>query len=98
MHCPFCYTVIRCVPAQSASRLHSCRAKTVVAKIENGKREDGFSGCTHGRILVFEDNTGLRCAEYNYEYAYRPNAFIFVRSSDIKVCIEGYLYDVNPLR
>jgi hypothetical protein len=72
--------------------------KTVVAKIEDGKREDGFSGCTYGRILVFEDNTGLRCAEYNYEYSYRPDAFIFVRGSDIKACIEGYLYDLNPLR
>jgi len=73
-------------------------AKTVVAKIENGNREDGFSGCSYGRILVFDDNTGLRCAEYNYEYAYRPDAFIFIRGGDIKVCIEGYLYDMNPLR
>jgi hypothetical protein len=73
-------------------------SKTVIAKIEDGKREDGFSGCTYGRILVFEDNTGLTCAEYNYEYAYRPDAYIFVRGSDFKVCIEGYLYDMNPLR
>ncbi|MCK1391682.1 hypothetical protein [Bradyrhizobium sp. 1] len=72
-------------------------AKTVVAHIDDGKREDGFSGCTYGRILVFDDNTGVRCAEYNYEYAYRPDAYIFVRGGSIKMCIEGYLYDANSL-
>jgi len=71
--------------------------KTVVAKIENGKREDGFSGCSWGRILVFEDNTAVRCAEYSYSYAYRPDAFIFARASDIRICIEGDWYEAQTI-
>ena len=72
--------------------------KTVVAKIENDQREDGFTGCSYNRILVFDDNTGLRCAEYNYHYAYRPEAFIFVNSYSIKACIDGEMMDLQPLR
>jgi hypothetical protein len=71
--------------------------KTVVEFIENGKRESGFTGCTYGRILVFEDNTGVRCVEYNYSYAYRPDAYIFMRGSSIRICIDNYWYDANQL-
>lgn len=71
--------------------------KTVVAYIEDGKRIDGFIGCTYGRILVFDDNTGVRCAEYSYNYAYRPDAFIFLRGSSIKACIDDQFFDVAPI-
>jgi hypothetical protein len=71
--------------------------KVVAGYIENGKRESSFNGCTYGRILVFDDNTGVQCAEYNYSYAYRPDAFIFVRGSSIRICIENDWYDAQSL-
>jgi hypothetical protein len=72
--------------------------KTVIAYIDHGERVDGFNGCTYGRILVFEDNTGVRCDEYNYAYAYRPDAYLFATSTRIKGCIEGEWYDLSSLR
>src|SRR5437868_15321428 len=71
--------------------------KTVVAKIQDDKREDGFTGCSYGRILVFEDHTGVRCQSYSYSYAYRPDAFIFLRGSSLRICIEDEWYDASPL-
>jgi hypothetical protein len=72
--------------------------KTVVAFIQDDKREDSFSGCQFGRVLVFDDNTGVRCTGYSYNYAYRPDAYIFVNSTLIKICIEGELFEVAQLR
>jgi hypothetical protein len=72
--------------------------KTVVAFIQDDKREDSFSGCQFGRVLVFDDNTGVRCTGYSYNYAYRPDAYIFVNSTLIKMCIEGEWFDVAGLR
>jgi len=48
--------------------------------------------------LVFDDNTGVRCTGYSYNYAYRPDAYIFVNSTLIKMCIEGEWFDVAGLR
>jgi hypothetical protein len=72
--------------------------KTVVGFIKDDKREEGFSGCEYGKVLVFEDNTGVRCTAYSYSYAYRPDAYIFLNSSAIKVCIEGEWFDAERLR
>lgn len=72
--------------------------KTVVAHIDDGKRSEGYSGCTYNRILVFEDNTGLTCASYEYDYAYRPDAYIFVDGSRVKVCIDDETLDMRHLR
>jgi hypothetical protein len=72
--------------------------KTVVAYIEDGKRVDGFNGCNFDRVLVFEDNTGLRCDEYNYAYAYMPDAYLFATSTRIKGCIDDEWYDLSKLR
>ena len=72
--------------------------KTVVGYIEDGKREDGYTGCSYGRILVFQDGTGVSCADYNYDYAYRPDAYIFMSGSSIKVCIDDEMIDVRRLR
>ena len=72
--------------------------KTVVAFIQDDKREDSFSGCEFGRVLVFDDNTGVRCTGYSYNYAYRPDAYIFVNSTLIKMCVEGEWFDVAHLR
>jgi hypothetical protein len=71
--------------------------KTIVGFIKDDTREDGFSGCEYGKVLVFEDNTGVRCGAYSYRYAYRPDAYIFVNSSSIKLCIEGEWFDAERL-
>ena len=68
--------------------------KTVVAFIQDDKREDSFSGCEFGRVLVFDDNTGVRCTGYSYNYV----AYIFVNSTLIKMCVEGEWFDVAHLR
>jgi hypothetical protein len=70
----------------------------VVALIDDDQREDKFSGCKYGRVIVFEDNTGVRCTDYNYHYAYRPDAYIFVNSSSIKLCIDSDWFDAQSLR
>ena len=72
--------------------------KTVVGFIKDDSREDGFSGCEYGKVLVFDDNTGVRCTAYSYSYAYRPDAYIFVNSSMIKICIKGEWFDAERLR
>ena len=77
--------------------------KTVEGWKEDGKREDGFSGCAHGRVIVFTDGTALTCGTYNYSYAYRPTAIIFAKQLqfqgremvDYKMVVEGEMYDMN---
>jgi hypothetical protein len=49
------------------------------------------------RILVFEDNTGLRCGGYNYAYAYMPDAYLFATSTHIKGCSDDEWYDLSRL-
>lgn len=71
---------------------------TVVGYIEDGEYDDGYAGCTHGRILVFQDKLGVVCAEYNYDYAYRPTAFIFERGSSLKVVIDNEIMDARRVR
>jgi len=41
------------------SQLLAC--KTITAWIEQGREQDGYQGCTFGRVLVFEDRTGVAC-------------------------------------
>ncbi len=71
--------------------------KTVVGYIEDGEYEEGYRGCKHGRILVFQDETGVECAEYNYDYAHRPSAYIFERGSNVKVVIDDEVMDARHL-
>jgi hypothetical protein len=73
-------------------------SKTIAGYIQDDQRKDEFSGCEFGRILVFDDNTGVRCAGYSYQYAYRPTAYIFANSYAIKLCIDGSWFDAAPLR
>jgi hypothetical protein len=73
--------------------------KTVTAYIdENGQRTDGFIGCQYGRVLVFDDNTGVVCQGYNYSYEYRPDAYLFAHGNSMKACIENEMYDIGPIR
>lgn len=70
---------------------------------EKNKSEDGFEGCEYGRVIVFTDNTTLTCAEYGYQYAYRPTAVILAKkisygSSSFysyKMIVEDEIYDMH---
>lgn len=72
--------------------------KTIAGYIDNEKKGDDFEGCEFDRIIVFDDNTGVRCATYSYSYSYRPDAYIFASGpGSMKMCVEDELYDVTPL-
>ncbi len=71
--------------------------KTIESYIQGGKRVDGFEGCTTDRVLVFTDNTGVRCKDTFVHAAKLPTAYLFARSAtDLKACIDGDMYDVAP--
>ena len=78
--------------------------KTIVRFLEDDPgrgrslRQDGFEGCNFNRIIVFEDNTGVRCTGYGYQYAYRPTAQLFVSANSIKMCVEGTVYEMTSIR
>lgn len=69
-----------------------------------GEREEGsFKGCSHGRKIVFDDNKVLTCAQYGYQYAYRPTAIILAKPItyqgrtfyDFKMIVEDEVYDMR---
>ena len=72
---------------------------------ENGgeKEEGSFKGCSHGRKIVFNDNKVLTCAQYGYQYAYRPTAIILAKPIthqgktfyDFKMIVEDEVYDMR---
>ena len=71
--------------------------KTIEAYIQDGKRVSGFAGCAHDRVLVFTDNTGVRCEEAFVHTATLPKAYLFARSrNDMKLCVDDDMYDVAP--
>jgi hypothetical protein len=70
-------------------------SKTVDAYIQDGKKVRGFNGCARDRVLVFHDNTGVRCKETFVQELEFPRAFLFAKSpNDMKLCIDSYLYEV----
>jgi hypothetical protein len=72
-------------------------AKVVTGYVQDGRRQIGFEGCTRERVLLFEDNTGVRCKETFPQHAVRPKAYLFARSqTDLKLCIGDDLYEVAP--
>ena len=70
---------------------------------DDEKDESSFNGCSHGRVIVFTDGTGLTCAEYGYMYAYRPTAVIFAKEIswkgksfyDLKMMVEDEVFDMQ---
>jgi hypothetical protein len=69
---------------------------TVTGSIDrDGKRKDSFEGCEHGRKIIFDYNKTLTCNTYSYHYAYRPDAFIFVKNGDFIMIIDGDSYDMG---
>jgi hypothetical protein len=98
--------------ADTASKLEKFVGYTIIAtkqvdfRVEDGKKEDGFSGCAHGRDIVFTDGTGLTCKSYGYQYAYRPTAVILAKEIgtyggrklfDLKMVVGDDVYDMKAL-
>lgn len=67
------------------------------------KAEGSFKGCKNGRVIVFEDNKVLTCAQYGYQYSYRPTAIILAKSMayqnttvyEYKMVVEDEIYDMR---
>lgn len=78
-------------------------SKTIDRWYDGDKQNNSFNGCSHGRVIVFTDNTTLTCAEYGYQYAYRPTAIILVKEFsykgksfyDYKMVVENEVYDMR---
>ncbi len=52
-------------------------SKTIKGWYDDDESEKNtFKGCRYGRVIVFTDSKVLTCAEYGYQYAYRPTAVI----------------------
>jgi len=72
--------------------------KHVSGFVQNAQWSDGFEGCSYGRTLVFDDNTGLLCLSYSYSSSRHPKAYIFSNGASMKACISDSLYDVAPIQ
>jgi hypothetical protein len=79
-------------------------SKTIRGWHDSDEKEEGaFKGCRHGRLIVFTDGTGLTCAQYGYQYAYRPTAIILAKRietggrslTDFKMIVEDEVYDMR---
>jgi hypothetical protein len=69
--------------------------KTIAAYVQDGKRVAGFEGCARDRVLVFTDDTGVRCKETFVQSAQLPKAYLFARNAnDMKLCVDDDMYDV----
>jgi hypothetical protein len=101
--------VVACVVVFSAQAVASCKVDvsryvgwqviysgTVTGYInEDGKEEDSFESCEHGRVLIVDYTNVVTCAEYSYSYAYHPDIVILSKGSTMKACIDNEMYDVR---
>ncbi len=72
-------------------------AKTIEAYIEGGRKQRGFQGCQPSRVLVFTDNTGVRCKGVSVQSANLPTAYLFAKTqTDLKLCVGNEMLDVAP--
>ena len=71
--------------------------KPVEGYIQDGIRHKGYEGCEPDRVLVFSDNTGVRCKDLDRQsFDGLPIGYLFIRSvGDMKLCVEGQLMDVS---
>ena len=71
-------------------------SKAVEGYIQNGVRKKGYEGCEADRVLVFTDNTGVRCRGLALRKLEGfPRSYLFVNNKgDMKLCVEGELFDV----
>jgi hypothetical protein len=73
-------------------------AKPIVGYIQGGIRNRGYAGCEPDRVLLFADNSGVRCKELvRQNLDALPTGYLFARGSlaDLKLCVEGALFDVS---
>ena len=111
-----CWVPTVAVRAELANELESlvgyviADAKTIERWYDEDDSEDQiedhspFEGCQHGRKIVFTDSKVLTCAEYGYQYAYRPTAIILAKPLtfqgktvyDFKMIVEDEVYDMRP--
>ena len=71
-------------------------SKTIKGWYDDDERDEGaFKGCKHGRVIVFTDNKILKCAQYGYQYAYRPTAVILSNGSQFKMVVDDEIYDMR---
>ena len=70
--------------------------KTVSGFIDDGERLDHvFEGCEFDRIIIFDDETAVRCTGSGSAHALRPKACIWARGHALKMCVEGKWFDVS---
>ena len=87
----------RATPTVAGKRLYAMGINGLLTcfDIEDGKRVDGFEGCTRDRVLGFTDNTGVRCKDTVLHTAHLPKAYLFARNAnDMKLCVDDDMYDV----
>jgi hypothetical protein len=72
-------------------------AKYISGYIQDEKRKNDFEGCEWDRIIVFDDNTGVRCTTYSYSYSYHPKAYIFSNGASMQMCVDGHMYSVSRI-
>lgn len=73
-------------------------AKPIAGYIQGGVKKKGYEGCEVDRVLVFTDNTGVRCKDVVLQHLDElPTGYLFARNNfgDIKLCVEGELMDVS---
>jgi len=78
-------------------------SKTINRWYDDEKGDDSFDGCDYDRVIVFDDNTSLTCAEYGYQYVYRPTAIILTKKIpskgksfyDVKMIVGDEVYDMR---
>jgi hypothetical protein len=74
-------------------------AKPIIGYIQDGLRQKGYEGCELDRVLLFTDNTGVRCKDVVRQHLDDlPTGFLFARNnfSDMKLCVDGELFAVSP--
>ncbi len=72
-------------------------AKTIEAYIEGGHRTRGYQGCQPGRVLVFTDNSGVRCKGASFQRLDVPKGYLFAKTqTDLKLCVGDEMLDVAP--
>lgn len=70
--------------------------KTIKGWYDEDEQEEGaFKGCKFGRVIVFTDNKILKCAQYGYQYSYRPTAVILSNGSQFKMVVDDEIYDMR---
>jgi hypothetical protein len=73
-------------------------AKPIASYVQGGTRKSGYEGCEPDRVLVFADNSGVRCKELVRQHVDDlPTGYMFARNNmgDLKLCVEGELFDVS---